>query len=449
MTKALPYQRQGVDYIEKFNGRALLADEMGLGKTFQSLLWMVERGIKLTIVVCPAFLKYNWEREAKLHFKLRSEVIEGTAVPVGPRFHTPHSLVIINYDILRHWHKWLRKLKPQLIIIDECHFIGNPKAKRTKAVKALCKGVPHVICLSGSPLTNRPAELFPTLSILRRDLFNSFKMYGDRYCAPEWTKWGKVYKGAAHLKELHKKLKRHLMIRRLQEDVLSELPQKRRSIVPLQIKMTEYNAATKDFVNWVRKNLGDRKANKAAKAERLVRMGYLKRLVAREKMTAVIQWLDSMLEESDSKIIVGCIHKAPIAMLRDYYGKRCVVLDGDTKNKQRMKVVDQFQKDKKVRLIITNIYEGWNGTAANKVAVAEFGWTPGKLGQLEKRAHRIGTKKPVNIYYLVTKGTIEEYLCKLLQTKQKVLEATLDGEGSGDQLDIFDELEKQLMKGKK
>ena len=441
------YQKKGVRKIEHFNGRALLADEMGLGKTFQALQWLKNHPeIKIAIVVCPAHLKWVWQAEARKHVDIKSVILSGQKPP-KVRIKSNPRLIIINYNILQYWLKYLIALKPQLLIPDEGHFIKSRKAKRTKAIKELSKKIPYVIVISGTPLTNRPSELWTTLNLIKPKEFSSFFSYAFRYCKPTRTPWGWNYKGSSNLAELHKKLKSTMMIRRLKKDVLKELPDKIRQVVPLEIEdRKEYQSAVDNFIKWLKKKSAT-KAQRAKKAQQLVKLGYLKRLAAELKMKAVLDWIDSFLEESNEKIVIYAIHKKIITAIHDKYKKISVVLDGSTSPRKRKLAITTFQKNKKVRMFIGNIKAAGTGitlTAASTLAFVEIDWTP--HSQVEDRIHRITQKNICMIYYLVAKGTIEEKLCLILQEKQEVIAQTLDGNIETNKLDIFTELEKSLKK---
>jgi SWI/SNF-related matrix-associated actin-dependent regulator 1 of chromatin subfamily A len=409
VTVPYPFQLRGVRQLHRFGGRALLADEQGLGKTFQTYLYCSRHPEqKPVVVVCPASLKFVWEREARRHFGWRAEVLSGTKPPGVSLALSTASLVVLNYDILWPWIPWLKNLKPKLVVLDECQYISGRHTKRTKGVEKLCEGVPHVLALSGTPLTNRPAELFPTLHLLRPDLFPSFYPYGHRYCGAKRNPFsgGMDYKGSSNLEELHKILLENLMVRRRKVDVLKELPSKTRCVVPLELPdYGEYNRALEDFLGW----LGERKC--------------------------------------DRKLVIFAVHKEVISKLRKHFGKGCVVVDGSTSLKNRRAAVDAFQGSRGCRVFIGNIKAAGKGltlTAASDVAFAELDWTPGAHLQAEDRAHRIGSKEAVFIHYLVAKGTIEEHLVELLQSKQGTLSAVLDGGSRGEDLDIFDRLTERL-----
>lgn len=387
-TKPFPYQKEGALLIEQFGGRALLADTMGLGKSLTSLLWAHRNpDVRPIVIVCPASLKFNWEREASRHFGMSAEILNGTK-PTKLGLTASHQIVIINYDILHCWLPFLKALKPKLIICDEVHYAKSLRSRRTKALHRLCKGVPHVIALSGTPLTNRPAELWPTLHLLRPKKFHAFFPFAQKYCSPELTPWGWRYNGATNLGALHKRLKRLLMIRRTKKQVIEQLPAKLRFVVPFELSdRKEYDHALKDFIGWLNQ-YNPAKANKAARAERLVKWGYLKRLAAQLKMKSVLDWIDNFLEESGGKLIVFAVHKDIVAQLYGRYKKIAVKVDGSVKNTDRRLAVDSFQHNKKVRLFIGNIQAAGVGltlTAAETVAFVELSWTPGEHAQCEDR----------------------------------------------------------------
>jgi SNF2 family DNA or RNA helicase len=443
-TELFSYQKKGVRKITHFKGRALLADEMGLGKTLQALKWIAENEAYPAVVVCPAFLKAVWEREASHHLDVRSEICEGKSPPKVGRLHKVPKLTIVNYEVLSSWKDYILKMNPKCLVIDECHYIKNRGAQRTRATRQVAKNVPHVIGISGTPLKNRPVELFPVLNLIDPKRWPSFMAYAHRYCKPRRTPWGWDFRGAQNLEELNRVLNSSCMIRRLKADVLSELPPKRRMVVPLDIdNRGEYEEAVDDFLKWLQKQ-GTEKVKKAVKALELVRLGYLKRLAAKLKLKRVYEWVDTYLEGSTEKLVVFAQHLDVIDKLSSKY-KNSVVVDGRVNVKKRKFLIHKFQNDPSIRIFIGNTQAagvGINGLqVANSLAFVEMEWTPGDHMQAEDRVHRIGQTKQSTVYYLVAKDTIEERLCSLIQAKADVLGSVLDGHNDGD-IDIFTQLVK-------
>lgn len=445
---AFDYQKDVVRDVEDFGGRALCSIEMGLGKTLITIWALLRKRIESfpAVVVCPSSVKYHWEREA-IRAGICPTVVEGQKVPVLGRRPQAPRLTIINYDILRFWVPTILQRGVSTLILDECQYAANRRSQRTRACMRLAESARHVIALSGTPLVNRPAELWPALRMIRPDLYPSFWQFAQRFCAPRRTPWGWDYGGASNLDLLHSTLQRQCMIRRLKSDVLKDLPAKMRSIVPVQISdLKEYRMAKDDFVQWLRLRQADRVPS-ALRAQQITQIGYLLRLCARLKLRSVVDWCNEFLAGTDEKLIVFAVHRKMIeALCRRVEGKH-VVVDGSVTGRMRKAAVDQFQSDPRTRVFIGNIRAAGQGitlTAASTVAFAELGWRPGDHAQAEDRPHRIGQRNTVWVYYLVAHGTIEERLAKAIQEKQATIRTVLDGGRQPEDLDILDQLLAEL-----
>jgi SWI/SNF-related matrix-associated actin-dependent regulator of chromatin subfamily A-like protein 1 len=423
-----PFQSKGVSFVETHDGRALIADEMGLGKTIQALAWLqLHPEIGPAIVVCPASLKLNWEREIQNWLPNPSvQILSGTT----PWKISNKRIIIINYDILESWVEELKKVNPQVLITDECHYYKSNKAQRTRAVKKLAKGIPHVLALSGTPILNRPIEIYNALKLIDENLFPSYRYFVNQYCNYHFNGFGYDVSGATNIEELNEKLTSSVMIRRLKKDVLQDLPEKIYSFVPIELdNRSEYDEAEKDFIKFIRREKGEIAAQRASNAESLVRVGELKRIAVKGKFSPVQAWIENFLEV-DGKLVVFAEHKFVIDELMHQFGDYAVKIDGSCTGIQRQKAVDMFQTEDAVRLFIGNIQAAGVGitlTAASNVAFIELPWTPGALVQAADRCHRIGQRECVNIHYLLAKDTIEEKIAHLLDTKKKVVDAVLDG----------------------
>lgn len=465
LTKPFKFQIEGFRKIKKLKGRALLADEMGLGKTLQALMYANHlinqrkpKGLETPIVVmCPASVKWQWQNEILKHLGKKSVVLEKKT----PGFNFNNikhvnrdNIFIVNYDILgtiygtaKTWNKFFRKLKPELVVLDETHYIKNRKAKRTRYTRDLCEKVKRVIAISGTPLTNRPAELWPTLHVLNPSKWASFKDFGERYCQPEYTRFGVQYKGASNLGELHRKLTRSCMIRRKKMDVLKDLPAKTRTLTPVTLKdMAQYVKAEREFLKWLKDTHPDR-YDKTRHAQMIVQMGYLKRLAGTLKLPTMMEWIDTFLEETEDKIVIFGVHKGVLHPLREKYEDISVLVDGGITGRKRQLAVDLFTKKKSKRIFFGNIVAagvGLNLTVATHLAFAEINWTPGEHVQAEDRIHRIGQKNAAMINYLLAKNTIEEDLAKLIQIKQGISDAVLDGGNAKGGFDVYSQLEKVM-----
>jgi len=413
------YQKESLGFIDSRNGRALLGLDAGLGKSAVALGWMKYRKKYPTLIVCPASLKLNWENEVKKFLGKESVVLYGSPQKsqrlIG-------DIIIINYDILKKWETLLLKKKFELMIIDESQVTKNSSAQRTKAVLKLSGAIPCVIPMSATSVENGPMDLFTTFKIINKKLFPNKHQFGIRYCGAVHNGWGWKYPGATNIKELIDLLG-DVMIRRKKSDVLKELPDKTRAVVPIELdNRKEYVKCENTFLQWYRMNQGQ-KVNAMAKMEAL------KQLTNKGKFNQIIEWIGNYLE-SGNKLIVFGIHIDQVESIHKQF-KQSVLLYGKMNSKQKQKSVDDFQNDKKIRLMVANIKSGGVGlnlTAAPDTCTIELPWNPAILEQAESRVHRIGqTADKVTNYYLIAPRTIEEDMMSTLDAKQKIMDKILDG----------------------
>jgi SWI/SNF-related matrix-associated actin-dependent regulator 1 of chromatin subfamily A len=208
-----PFQKEGVAFLESRRGRALIADEMGLGKTIQALAYLeLHPELRPAIVVCPASLKLNWSKEA-YNWMSHPEVqiLSGRTINTQIR----GKIIIINYDVLDAWLPAIARAHPVIVITDECHLYKSNTAQRTKAVKKLAKMVSHFIALSGTPIVNRPIEIFNAINIINPQVIPPYWVYVKRYCNAQYNGFGWDMNGASNTQELHDILVKSVMIRRL------------------------------------------------------------------------------------------------------------------------------------------------------------------------------------------------------------------------------------------
>jgi SWI/SNF-related matrix-associated actin-dependent regulator of chromatin subfamily A-like protein 1 len=476
----MPFQREGLEFLHAKNGRALIGDSMGLGKTIQALAYVHTRpDLRPALVVCPASLKLNWAREASVACPdIKTHIISGTSLEALP----PADLYIINYDILPDKREKKTTMGPQgpkkvkvpipetgwwnylthckLMIIDEAHYLKGNNTFRTKDIlgrgaKNKCLGaIPHIVALTGTPILNRPVEIYPVAKALAPNDIPPFMTFAHKYCGAKHNGFGWDFTGSSNTEELHGLLTTTIMIRRTKTEVLKDLPEKTRSVVPMEVgttAMREYEQARAHFLEWL-KTVDPEKVSTAQRAEVLVQFQTLKRLAVRGKWDATIDWLKDALDTNGKMLVFAVHHEAVdglMSALKDYIP---VKVDGRDSQEARQNAVDRFQNDPACRVFVGNIKAAGVGltlTEASAVAFVELGWTPGEHVQSEDRAHRIGQKKAVNIYYLIASGTIEEDIAALLDNKQKVLDAVLDGTGAAQESLLTELLNKYRNENKK
>lgn len=424
----LPYQKAGVQFIFNKNGRALLADDMGIGKTLQAISYIQFVKKFPVLIVCPATLKLNWESEILKWTKLNNiYIVNGRSNTIPLR----SNIIIINYDIIQNYIEQIKNLNIKIMICDESHFLKSPKTKRTKAIKKTGKNIKQIIALTGTPILNKPIEIFTTLNLLRPDLFPSYFRFAQRYCDPKHNGFGMTYNGATNIEELHEILTKEVMIRRLKKDVLKDLPEKLISIIPIEIdNKNEYKKAENDFSSWLLE-----REKKVVRVEALTKIEKLKQLAIEGKLKQVEEWISNVLEETN-KLVIMCTHHFTIDYLIEKFKNISVKLDGRNSQKEKNESVKKFQEDEKIKLFIGNMKAAGVGitlTAADKLAFIELGWNPSEHDQASDRIHRIGQKNSCNIYYIIAKNTIEEDIMTLIDDKRKIIDAVHDGKITEDE----------------
>jgi len=420
-----PFQKAGVQFIENTNGKTLIADEMGLGKTLQSIAYCQLHAEKRPIlVICPATLKLNWQREFKKWTDIKSYVINSQDL----KYQLPiYEVYIINYDIVGKMESILNKMKFQVMILDEAHYLKNPKALRSKAINGLNKTIPHILALTGTPILNRPVEIFNILKMLSPQNFGNYFDFVKRYCGASYGKWGLDVSGATNIQELSDKLRSTIMIRREKKDVLTELPDKTRVVVPQICDLKEYNKVEDDLINYLieSKNKSKLIAEKISQVEQLVKLEYCKQEAVKAKMPLFIEWSKDFIDEN-GKLVIFAHHKEFIDKLmielKEYNPVKVV---GGMGIEDKQQSIDTFQNSKECKVIVCSLKAAGVGitlTASSYVAFLELGWTPGEHDQAEDRLHRIGQKDNVTCYYFLTEGTIEETIYDLLQKKRDIFQ---------------------------
>lgn len=450
-----PFQQDGVRFFEYRHGIALNGDDMGLGKTIQAIGYLaLHPELRPAVVVCPATLKLNWRNEILNWLGERSQVLYGKK----PDYLKKVPIYIINYDILCHeneeekkaeaerkkdcarrnvdyrkkkltlagWIDLLEEVRPKAMIVDECQMLADPDTLRSRGVIRLSKTVQDCkLYLSGTPIRAYPIEFWTVLHNLDPVTFSNQYAYKNRFCNPKHNGFGWVYKGITNEEEL-RRLIQPLMIRRMKTEVLTDLPPKIRSVVPLEcddVELHAYQNAADEFKEWVKDNL-------SKTIEQQQHIEWLKQLAYLAKRNAAISWVRDFLS-SGQKLIVFAYHTKALDDLEHEFKDVCVRIDGGTSVPNRQKAVEKFQGKDECRLFLGQIIAAGVGitlTASSAVAFVEFGWTPADHDQAEDRANRIGQKFCVNCYYLVAEGTVEKDNVVLLELKRQITSGLLDGE---------------------
>ena len=416
-----PFQRAGVHYVLHAR-RAFLADEQGLGKTVQALAALEADDAYPAVVICPASLKLNWQREIEHWLPHRSHaVVSGTSATAPER-----DILVINYEIVHAHRVRLALRKPKALILDESHYVKNPRAKRTQAVRRLAETLPPEalrLALTGTPVMNHPDELIAQLRILDR-----LSEFGSG------ARFARRFQGAGAEERIHWHLRRSCFVRRLKADVLPQLPAKRQVVLPVALdNEREYRLAEEDVIAWLREqplDLSEVEAKVAAalRAERLAQLNALKRLAARGKAGAALAWIDDFLA-SDEPLVVFAGHREVQELVLERFPDALHVLGRDSID-HREAAVQAFQEPDGPQLIVLATRVGGQGitlTRASNVAFLDLDWTPAVHDQAEDRCHRIGQHDAVTAWYLLAAETIDETMIELISRKRGIIGAVTDG----------------------
>ena len=425
------------------NKKFILADDMGLGKTTSTIIASLETKAKKILIICPASLKINWQREYQLYSDKTSYVCE------GKNYSEDAEIVIMNYDIIKNFHDSKNKKNSlivksnfDLVIIDEAHYIQNVQAQRTKLINDIVRNIDRLWLLTGTPMTSRPINYYNLLSLVDSPVAQNWMAYVVRYCEGYQFKVGprKVWNvmGASNLEELRDRTGT-TVLRRLKEDVL-DLPDKIITPVYLRLKSKLYEEVMGDYYNWYEKNPEESK-NLSLQFTKLTQV---RQVIADEKVNHTIELAENIIEQG-KKVIIFCNFTNSLEKIFEHFGKSAVRLDGSMSKTQRQDAVDRFQEDDKVKVFVGNIKAAGVGitlTAAEAVIMNDLSFLPSDHSQSEDRAYRYGQKNNVLVYYPIFENTIEGIIYDILNNKKKII-GTVMGD-TQDETNIVEEILKEI-----
>uniref|UniRef100_A0A4W4DN85 Zinc finger, RAN-binding domain containing 3 n=1 Tax=Electrophorus electricus TaxID=8005 RepID=A0A4W4DN85_ELEEL len=439
--RLMPFQRQGVRFALSRDGR--LVNAMGLGKTLQALsvAYLYRQEWPLLIVV-PSSLKYPWMEELE-HWlpelgpqdinlvQSKADIAQSKVTVLGYGLLTTDARPLVDA---------LNKQQFGVIIVDESHYLKSRNAARTKILVPVIQKAKRAILLTGTPALGRPEELFMQIDALYPRRFGTWSDYAKTYCNAHYKFFGSRRqwdcRGASNLDELHQRLS-EIMIRRLKEEVLTQLPAKIRQRIPFDLPKEAAKEASASLEKWesLMQSLNSSGEWKSeipfTEVMGLITQMYKQTAVA--KAGAVKDYIKMLLESEQLKFLVFAHHlnmlqactEAVIEAKAGY-----IRIDGSVPSAERIQLVHRFQTDPTIRVAILSIQAAGQGltlTAASHVVFAELYWNPGHIKQAEDRAHRIGQTSSVHVHYLVAKGTFDMVMWAMLNRKEQVTGSTLNG----------------------
>ncbi|NXX91072.1 ZRAB3 endonuclease, partial [Centropus bengalensis] len=441
--KLLPFQEKGIVFALQRSGRCMIADEMGLGKTIQAIAisYYYKNEWPLLIVV-PSSLRYPWVEEMEKWIpELSPDDISIIQNKTDTGRISSSKVTILGYGLLTSDAQALvdalYRQNFKVVVVDESHYMKSRNATRSKILLPIVQKALRAILLTGTPALGRPEELFMQIEALFPGRFGTWNQYAKKYCNARVRFFGRSRhwdcRGASNLEELHELLS-EIMIRRLKNDVLTQLPPKVRQRIPFDLPQAAAKNLSTTFAEWEKlmRNLNsDTTESDFSQVMSLITRMYKETAIA--KAGAVKDYIKMMLENDKLKFLVFAHHLSMLQACTEAVIEnkvRYIRIDGSVPSAERVHLVNQFQKDPDTRVAILSIQAAGQGltfTAATHVVFAELYWDPGHIKQAEDRAHRIGQSSSVNIHFLIAKGTMDTLLWGMLNRKAKVTGSTLNG----------------------
>ena len=409
MTSTLrQYQLFGVKYIIQ-NRRVLLGDEMGLGKTIQAIACMAHlraQGKTHFLVVCPVSVMVNWSREVSNHSRQQALEIHGPDRDLEyDQWKRSGGVGITTYETITRLE--LGQEHIDLLVVDEAHYVKNPQAQRTKALGCLAEAAEYVLFLTGTPLENKVEEMTFLVSMLNQEAAKKLGRVAAMSTADSFREAaGEVY------------------LRRIREDVLTELPEKeekqewcamnRQEKEAYYQSLLEGNYMAVRQVSWNVEDIRD-----SSKAVRLLE-------------------LCETARENGRRVIIFSFFLHTIQAVMQLLGERCYgPISGGISGAKRQEILDEFAESPAGSVLVSQIIAGGTGInvqAASVVILCEPQWKPSTEEQAISRAYRMGQKQKVMVHRLLSENSIDERMLEVLQGKTDIFNSFAQESVAGEKL---------------
>ena len=477
-------QKEGIKFLLA-NGKCILADSMGCGKTIQSIIAAMASNSKKILIITTASLKTNWKRELTIYNDEKDiQILQGSKDEICDK-----KYVIANYDILINYYEvptetvyeteyvynengkrevirkpvMVKSKDGQLIekqkkstrkdvieeclknsplflnkfdcvIIDEAQKLSNNSSNRYKVIDDFLKRAKpnYVFLLTGTPLTNKPINLYYILKLIDAPITRDYRYFIKRYCDAKTfrLKTGKevtTINGASNLEELREKIK-HLYIRRLLTEMTDMVD---KNIITKTYDLTESQRVEYERLWQEYLDAQIEQGNEDSEQYRQLVEGILVRqYLAKQMVDNTIKLVDNMLEEG-GKVIIVCTFSEEIAMFKDYYKKKCVVYDGKMTAKAKDKAEQAFNNDKNVRVFIGQILAagvGLNLVVANKMVFNSYSWVAADNAQIEDRIYRLTQKNDVTCVYQLFNDSMSKHMYDTVIGKKNMMDTIIKSE---------------------
>lgn len=422
-----PYQAGAVEFLVSVGGRGIIGDDIGLGKTIEAISYLRFEGLTKCLLVVPASVLYKWEMELARWYPEVQDKIQ--VIANGKTKIEKDMIHIISYDMMRRRYHELKTFGYEILVFDEFHKLRNYKTLQFQAAQVLARGVPKLVGLSGTPVFNRPKELYNMLHLIDGRSWQ-WLAFHRRYCG--WDKRGDGIDGAFHLDELEERL-RGLMIRRFKREVANQLPPFTRTVVPLHLPeqvMRDYRLLEREDPDMIRALFPE---GKGFFVNELDWLAALRQFLERARAESVAEWAEDFLESSTGKLVIYCGYKSTVQKLYRSLGEYGVaVISGDVSNVKRQEVINGWQNTRNERVMLLTSAGGEgidlfgkNGIDCSTILFAGREWSPAVEEQIEGRLDRTGQSFPVEAVYLVAQGTVDEEIHRLIEAKREIIHRTV------------------------
>ena len=392
----MPFQQQGLAFLQGA-GRALLADEMGLGKTVQSLAYLAAERAFPALIVAPPHLVRNWQKEAQrflvMENGLRIHVIHG----LKPYDLPEADVYIIHYLLLRGWKQVLPEAGFRTVIFDEIQELRRAGSEKYSAASLLSTAVERVVGLSGTPIYNQGGEIWNVVNILDFHFLGDWESFSREWC------YGYNSNIVAKPELLGEHLRREgLMLRRTKQEVLSQLPPKRRLVQEIDCDDALYRDMMSSAMDKLPLFREDMTASERALLEDQICQEE-RQATGCAKAPYAAAFVRQLLDGGEKVLLFAHHHRVMDIYKKEFKGYKPVFITGRENDAQKDAAVSAFMNGKTDLCIISlRSASGLNLQRASCVVFGELDWSPAVHSQAEDRAHRIGQEDSLLCYYLVS-----------------------------------------------
>ena len=435
----MQFQYDGVKFAEQANVRCLIADEQGLGKTVQAIALIKQHKQELlpALIVVPSSVKLQWHHQFVDWCGHEGYLCQ--TISSGKEFAVPgFQIYIVSYDLLKN-ENILKMVKDsiQLVIVDECQRIKNHTSERSKAVQDVCRNIPHVLMLSGTPIENNAGEYFTALNILQPRRFPTYQHYLDGYCDYYFNGYGNKIGGLKNRELFHERTK-DFIIRRRKADVLKNLPKFSRDFDYVELDRKLNKAYAQGLEELEEIMYSDDMDSMAKGAAKIAIMSKLRHITGLSKVPDCVERVTDFLLSTEEKIVIFTHHTDAAQMLeadlnkwlKDGAYEPVLMFHSGLSSEERYNLVQKF-KEPKSRVMVASTKAAGTGLdglqdVCCKMIMLERQWNPSTESQAEARLDRYGQKFPVSATYMIAGETIDEYFTELVEQKRAIVAGALD-----------------------